>query len=121
MSTIAKDYMIEQMDIYFAGIKALVTTGGASSFKYVTGTIPANGQIVYDAPTQLGYTAAGYQVYSLGIQLSMVDPVITPNPPVVDALSVLRYEIQANGQVIIKNNYNGVVTYHARFTMPVKK
>lgn len=120
MSTIAKQYMVTQLARYFSRVKELIATGGSASFRYTTGIVPPNGQVVYDAPTELGFVVSQYDVYSLGIQLSMVDPTIPVNPPVVEALSVLRYEIQADGKVIIKSNYNGDVTYHARITMPVK-
>lgn len=121
MSATGKAYMIQQMQAYFAKVKAAITSGGAASFRYKTGTVPANGQTIYDAPTELGFDIALYYAGSIGIQLSMVDPTIPTTPPIVDALSVLRYEIQADGKVVIKNNYNGVVTYHIRVTMPVKK
>lgn len=121
MSTTGKAYMIAQMQAYFAKVKAAITSGGAASFRYKTGTIPANGQTIYDAPAELGFAIAQYHLGSIGIQLSMVDPTITPNPPIVDAGAVLRYEIQADGKIVIKSNYNGVVTYHVRVTMPVKK
>lgn len=83
--------------------------------------MPANGTVVIDAPTELGFTAATHHVYSVGVQLAMVDPLVGSNPPVVDAETVLRWEIAADGKVTLRNNYNGVVTYHARITMPVKK
>lgn len=121
MSAQSKAYMIAQMQAYFTKVKTAITSGGAASFRYKTGTVPANGQVVYDAPTELGFAIALYHAGSIGIQLSMVDPTIATNPPIVDALSVLRYEIQADGTIIIKNNYNAVVTYHIRVTMPVKK
>jgi ribosomal protein S3 len=121
MSATGKAYMIAQMQAYFTKVKAAITSGGAASFRYKTGTVPANGQTVYDAPTELGFAIADYHLGSIGIQLSMVDPTVQTNPPIVDALTVLRYEIQANGQIVIKSNYNGVVTYHIRVTMPVKK
>lgn len=121
MSTTSKQYMLTQMSRYFAGIKAIITTGGAASFRYKTGTVAANSSVTIDAPTELGFVAADYNVYSLGVQLAMVDPAISSNPPVVDAEAVLRWEIQADGKLVIRNNFNTVVTYHARITMPVKK
>lgn len=121
MSTAAKDNMLTQMSDYFEKVKLAITAGGAASFRYKTGTVPANGSVTIDAPTELGFDVADYNVYSIGIQLAMVDPTIIPNPPVVDALSVLRYEIQADGQIVIRSNLNAVVTYHLRITMPVKK
>jgi hypothetical protein len=113
--------MVTAMQGYFAKVKAAITTGGGASFRYKTGTVPANGSVVFDAPTDLGFTAATHNVYSIGVQLAMVDPLVGSNPPVVDAETVLRWEIAADGKITIRNNYSGVVTYHARITMPVKK
>lgn len=121
MSSASKDYMLQQMSRYFTAIKTIISAGGAASFRYITGNVPANGSVTIDAPTVLGFVAANYNIYSLGVQLAMVDPTVGTNPPVVDALSVLRYEIQTDGKIIIRNNYNAVVTYHVRITMPVKK
>lgn len=121
MSTTGVGYMLEQMNRYFAGVKAAITAGGAASFRYLTGNVAANGSVTIDAPTVLGFAVANYNIYSIGVQLAMVDPTVGTNPPIVDALSVLRYEIQTDGKIVIRNNYNGVVTYHARITMPVKK
>ncbi|ABY63125.1 hypothetical protein ST201phi2-1p299 [Pseudomonas phage 201phi2-1] len=121
MSQTAKAYMLAQMAAYFAKVKAAVVSGGSASFRYKTGSVPANGQIVIDAPTELGFTAAQYHVYSLGVQLSMVDPTVGTNPPVVEASGVLTYQIQADGKLVIKSNFaTGPVTYYARITMPVK-
>ena len=120
MST-ESDKMVASMESYFQKVKDAIATGGSSAFRYLTGTVPANGSTVIDAPTVLGFTAAQYDVYSIGIELRMTDPTIPTNPPVVDALTVLRYEIQADGKFTIRSNYNGVVTYHIRVTMPVKK
>lgn len=114
-------YMKSQMEAYFTKVKNAITTGGGASFRFRTGTVPASSTITFDAPTELGYTPVTHEIYSLGIQLAMVDPTISTDPPVVDALSVLRYEIQADGKVVIRNNHTGPVTYYARFTMPVKK
>lgn len=120
MST-ESDKMLASMATYFDKVKQAITSGGASSFRYLTGTVPANGNFVIDAPTLLGFTAAQYEVYSTGIELRCVDPVITPNPPVVEATAVLTYQIATDGKITILNNFNGVVTYHIRVTMPVKK
>jgi hypothetical protein len=120
MSASATTYMLEQMSRYFEKIKTLAASGGAGSFKYVTGVVPANGQLLYDAPTELGFNVAQYNIYSMQIQLSMVDPTVAVTPPVVDALSVLRYEIQPDGKVLIRNNFDADITYHARFALPVK-
>lgn len=120
MST-ESDKMLVSMQSYFNKVKEAITTGGASSFRYLTGTVAANGQVVIDAPTVLGFTAAQYEVYSLGIELRCVDPTITPNPPVVEATAILTYQIAADGKVTVLNNFNGAVTYHIRVTMPVKK
>lgn len=122
MSATAKQYMVDQMARYFAKVKAAITSGGAASFRYKTGSVPAVGQVVYDAPTELGFNPADYNVYSLGVQLCMVDPTVATNPPVVEATAVLSYAIQADGKVVIKSNFEtAAVTYHARITMPVKK
>lgn len=116
-----RDLMVQKMEAYFEKIRQAITAGGASSFDYMTGTVPASGSIVIDAPTILGFTAADYYVYSLGIELRMVDPTISSNPPVVDAQAVLTYQILPNGTFNLVNNFNGVVTYHMRITKPVKK
>lgn len=116
-----RDAMVAEMAAYFDKIKAAITAGGSSAFRYLTGTVPASGQVVIDTVAALGYTVAAYEVYSLGIELRCKDPTITTNPPVIDAGSVLTYQIAADGKVTILNNYAGVVTYHARITMPVKK
>jgi len=122
MSQSGINYMVSQMEAYFAKVKAAISSGGSASFRYKTGSVPANGQIVIDAPTELGFTAAQYEVYSLGVQLSMVDPTVSTNPPVVEASGVLTYQIQADGKLVIKSNFaTGPVTYYARITMPVKK
>lgn len=121
MSTTSKQYMLTQMARYFSSIKAAISAGGAARFQYLTGSIPANNSITIDAPTVLGYAVADYNVYSTGIQLAAVDPTISSNPPVTDAEALLRWEIQADGKVVIRNNYNAAITYHARITMPVKK
>lgn len=121
MSQTGIAYMKAQMEAYFSKVKAAITTGGSASFKYRTGTIPASGSVTIDAPTDLGFTAADYNVYSLGIQLSINDPAVGTNPPVIGAEAVLRYEIQSDGKVILRNNHTAQVTYYARFTLPVKK
>lgn len=116
-----RDLMVQKMGTYFDKVQQAVATGGSSAFRYLTGTVPANGQTVIDAPTVLGFVAADYQVYSIGIELRCVDPTIPTNPPVIDAQAILTYQIAADGKVTILNNFNGVVTYHIRVTMPVKK
>lgn len=116
-----KELMAAEMETYFEKVRASIQEGGASAFRYLTGTIPANGSIEIDAPTVLGFVAADFQVYSLGIELRCVDPAITTNPPVVDAQAILAFQIKADGKVTLLNNFNAVVTYHARITMPVKK
>lgn len=122
MSATAKQYMLDQMSAYFAKVKAAITSGGAASFRFKTGVVPAAGQVVYDAPTELGYDPTLYEVYSTGIQLTMVDPTVSTNPPVVDATTVLSYSIQPDGKIVIKSNFESAgVTYYARVTMPVKK
>lgn len=121
MSQTGIAYMKAQMEAYFAKVKTAITTGGGASFRYVTGTIPASGSITYDAPTELGFNATTHYQYSLGIQLSVNDPAIATNPPVIGAEAVLRYEIQADGKVILRNNHTASVTYYARYTLPVKR
>ena len=121
MSATAKQYMVTQMQAYFTKVKTAISTGGSSSFRYLTGTVGANGQTTIDAPTELGFDPTSYYVYSLGIELRCVDPAIPTNPPVVDAQAILTYQIAADGKVVILNNFNGDVTYHIRITMPVKK
>lgn len=122
MSATAKQYMLTQMNAYFAKVKAAITSGGAASFRYWTGSVPASGQVTYDAALELGFTPAQYEVYSIGVQLTMVDPTVSGSTEVVDATAVLSYVIQADGKIVVKSNYAaGPVTYHARFTMPVKK
>lgn len=122
MSATAREYMVSSMQAYFAKVKALIATGGSASFRFKTGSVPAAGQVIYDAPTELGYDPAAYEVYSTGIQLTMVDPTVTNNPPVVDATTVLSYTIQPDGKIVIKSNFeSAAVTYYVRVTMPVKK
>lgn len=116
-----RDKMLASMGAYFTKIKEAISTGGASAFRYLTGTVAANGNTVIDAPTVLGFVAADYQVYSLGIELRCVDPAIATNPPVIGAQAILAYQIAPDGKVTILNNFNATVTYHIRVTMPVKK
>lgn len=118
--TNAQKQMVTEMQAYFAKIKSLVAGGSdAARFKYLTGSIPANGTITIVPATQLGYVAANYNSNSVGIQLSMVDP--TAPTTVIPALTVLTYKILANGDIQIVSNYSGAVTYHLRLTMPVLK
>lgn len=121
MSQAAVNYMLTQMSAYFAKVKTAISSGGSASFKYVTGSIPASGSVVYDAPTELGFSASTHYAYSLGIQLSVNDPTVTTNPPVIGAEAVLRYEIAADGKVTLRNNHTAAVTYYARYTLPVKR
>lgn len=121
MSTTAKNYMLTAMSRYFAKVKEAISTGGASAFRYITGSVPTNGQITYDAPTELGFLVANYQPYSLGVELRMVDPLVASNPQVVEATAVLTYSILPDGKLVIKNNHSTAVTYYARVTMPVRK
>lgn len=123
MSQAGINYMKAQMEAYFAKVKAAISNGGGggATFKYVTGSIPANGSIVYDAPTELGFNATTHYAYSLGIQLSINDPAVSSNPPVIGAEAVLRYEIAADGKVTLRNNNASAITYYARYTLPVKR
>lgn len=116
-----KNDMIASMQRYFELVKEAISAGGAASFKYTTGTVPANGQVIYDAPTELGFDVNLYQPYSIGIELRMVDPLVAVDPQVVDATAVLTFAILPDGKIIIKNNHTAVVTYYIRVTMPVKK
>lgn len=116
-----KDTMLTEMENYFNKVQAAVTASAAASFRYKTGSVPANGSVVIDTVVELGYVAANYNVYSIGIQLACPDPTIVTNPPVIDAQAVLRWEIAADGKVTIRNNHTAAVVYHARITMPVKK
>lgn len=119
--TTETEKMLASMEEYFDKVQEAVVTGGSSAFRYLTGTVSANGSTIVDAPTQLGYNSTTHQIYSLGVELRMVDPLVGSNPPVVDATSTLTYQIATDGKLTILNNYAGVVTYHARITMPVKK
>ena len=121
MSSVSKNYMLTAMQRYFAKVREAISTGGASAFRYTTGSVPANGQVVYDAPTQLSFDVTLYQPYSLGVELRMTDPFTTTNPQVVEATAVLTYAIQTDGKLVIKNNHSSAVTYYARVTMPVRK
>lgn len=123
MSQTAVSYMLTQMGTYFDKVKAAIATGGGGGGKtvYQTGIVSASGTTTLDLPTILGFNTTDYQIYSLGLQLRMIDPMITTNPPVVDALTVLRYEIQADGKVLIRNNHTADVTFYLRATAPVKK
>lgn len=122
MSATAKAYMVSSMQAYFAKVKAAISTGGSASFRFKSGSVPAAGQVIYDAPTELGYDPTQYEVYSTGIQLTMLDPTVATNPPVVDATTVLTYAIQGDGKIVIKSNLeSAAVNYFVRVTMPVKK
>lgn len=120
MSSTSRNLMITAMNAYFAKVKAAISASSSSISRYKTGTVPANGAVVIDAPTDLGFVVSEVKVYSLGIQLACVDPTITTNPPVVDAQSFLHWVIGADGKVTISNTHSGDVTYHMRLTMPVK-
>ena len=120
MAAMTQAQMLTEVDTYLRKLEALFASS-ASQFKYITGTVPANSSTVYDAPTELGFTATTHSVYSLGVELRMVDPFTTPNPPVIQATAVLDYVIAADGKVTFRNNHNADVVYHARITEPVKK
>lgn len=121
MSQASLNKLLLQMDDYFKKVKVAIAKAGDSTTRYATGSVSANGTVTIDAPTLLGFTSTTHQIYSTGIQISIVDPMVTSSPPVTGGEAVLRYEIQSDGKILLRNNYNGAVTYHLRLTNPVKK
>lgn len=121
MSDASVDKMLLEMRGYFAKVKAALATAGAANSKYVTGSVAANGTTTIDAPSLLDFTAGTHFVYSTGIQISIVDPMVSTNPPITGGEAVIRYEIQNDGKILLRNNYAGSVTYHIRLTVPVKR
>lgn len=119
MAAMTKQQMLDYINAWFDKIESGGVGGG--KFRYITGSIAANGSTVYDAPGIIGYNATTHNIYSVGIELRMVDPFTASNPPVVEATAVLDYTIAADGKVTIRNNHTAAVTYHARITEPVKK
>lgn len=120
MAAMTQAQMLTEIDAYLRKLEGLIASSGGQ-FKYITGSVPANGSAVYDAPTELEFTAATHEVYSLGVELRMVDPFTSSNPPVIQATAVLDYAIAADGKVTFRNNHSAAVVYHARVTEPVKK
>lgn len=121
MAAMTKEQMTAEVDAYLEKLNDSIMNSGGGRFKYLTGSVPANGVVVYDAPTEIGYTTVTHNIYSLGVELRMVDPFTATNPPVILATAVLDFAIAADGKVTIRNNHNAAVTYHARITEPVKK
>lgn len=105
--------MLASLTKYFNRIKNLAS--------YSAGEILANQSVVIDAPALLDYTATTHNVYSVGLELRIVDSSVTPNPPVIGATGVLSYSIAADGKITIKNTTNATVNYHARLMLPVRK
>lgn len=120
MSQSSINYMKTQMTAYFTKVKAALAANKSNS-RFVSGTIAANSFFTYDAPTSLDFTSITHYPYSVGIQVSVNDPSVPTNPPVISADSILHYEIQADGKVIIRNNQTTPVDFYARFTEPVKR
>lgn len=120
MVAMTKDQMITEINNWFAKIEA-GGVGAGGRFRYITGSVPANSSVVYDAPGVIGYNTTTHYIYSVGVELRMVDPFVTPNPPVVQATAVLDFAIAADGKITIRNNHSAAVTYHARITEPVLK
>lgn len=118
MASATQEFMTAEINRF---IDKILQGAGGNRYAYTTGTVPANSSIVLDAPTLVNFTAATHYQYSLGVELRMVDPFTTPNPPVIDANAVLSYAIAADGTVTLRNNHNAVVTYHVRFTAPVAR
>jgi len=115
-----KEQMLGYIQAWFDKIEE-GGVGAGGRFRYITGSVPANGSVVYDAPGIIGYTSTTHNIYSVGVELRMVDPFVTPNPPVILATAVLDFAIAADGKITIRNNHTAAVTYHARITEPVKK
>ncbi|WDS62178.1 hypothetical protein [Pseudomonas phage D6] len=119
MAALTKQQMLGYIQAWFDKIEAGGVGGG--KFRYITGSVPANGTVVYDAPTVIGYNSTTHNIYSIGVDLRMVDPFTATNPPVIQATAVLDFAIASDGKVTIRNNHTAAVTYHARITEPVKK
>lgn len=115
----SKEQMVLEIDNYFTKIEQLLNTTGGQ--RYITGTIPGNGSVVYDAPAIFGYTQLTHYVYSLSIDLKMVDPFVLTDPPVRPATAVIDFTIAQDGKVTFVNNHTTVVTYFARVTGPLVK
>ncbi len=121
MSQTGIAYMKLQMETYFSKVKAAITAGAAGYSLYSTGTIPANGSVTYDAPTELGFTSATHYPFTVGIQLSINDPAVSTNPPVIGPEGVISYEIEPDGKIVLRNSQGSPVTYYAKYTLPVKR
>ncbi|MNB97601.1 hypothetical protein D3C87_957620 [compost metagenome] len=119
MAAMTKDQMISAINAWLAKIESGSFIGGR--FRYITGSVPANSSVVYDAPAVIGYDSTTHHIYSVGVELRMVDPFTTPNPPVVQATAVLDFTIASDGKITIRNNHSDPVVYHARITEPVLK
>lgn len=115
----SKDEMVLEINKCLKKITDLLNT--TTKFKYVTGTIPGNGTVMYDAPAQLEYNKDTHHIYSVGIELRMVDPFVTVDPNVIQATAVVDYAIGADGKLFFRNNHTAVVTYFARIQAPVAK
>lgn len=115
----SKELMVTELNNYLAKVNGLLNA--VPKQKYITGTLPANQQAMYDAPAELGYTTDTHYIYSVGIDLRVVDPMVPTDPPVIQATAVVDYAIGADGKIFIRNNYNGPVTYFARISVPMLK
>lgn len=115
----SKDQMATEIDNYLTKVEQLLNAVGRQ--KYVTGTIPGNGSVVYDAPPIFGYTTLTHYVYSLSIDLKMADPFVPTDPPVRPATAVIDFNIGADGKVTFVNNHTAAVTYFARISAPLVK
>uniref|UniRef100_A0AB39CDG1 Uncharacterized protein n=1 Tax=Pseudomonas phage RVTF4 TaxID=3236931 RepID=A0AB39CDG1_9VIRU len=119
MAAMTQAQMIAEINGYLLKLEA----GGLGGEKisYVADQIAANGTTTIDAPALLEFTTATHYHQSTGIQLRIEDPTIPTNPPIIDASAVLKWEIQTDGKILIRSNYNGVVKFYLKLTMPVKR
>ena len=122
MSASSKNYMLTAMQRYFAKVKSLISSAEATGVGYVTNTLAANATVIIDAPTLMNFTASTHQIYSMDVSFRVNDPESTaPVKPVIDSYAMVDWAILPDGTLSVTNRYNGVITYHCRFGMPLKK
>lgn len=115
----SKDEMVVEINKCLTKMTDLLNAN--AKFKYVTGTIPGSSSVTYDAPAELGYTKDTHHIYSVGIEIRMVDPFVAVDPNVIQAVAVVDYAIGADGKLFFRNNHTATVTYFARIQAPVAK
>lgn len=118
MAAMTKDEMLGFIQAWLTKIEA---GGIGDRSEYMTADVAAKGSTVIDAPTLFGFTAATHHIYSMGVDLKMVDAGNPTPVSVVPATAVLDYVIDTAGKVTIRNWSTVKVTYHVRISAPIKK